>query len=157
MHSQARLVEVDQEWEGPCRRESKVQVFTAIFEEHQQCMRHCRKITSGRSPPVTTEEEWENLKFEIDLITRDRSSLPQMWLSPIMEAGEAIWKDYYSGEKLVESWKKPFWYSSRDYGDRCLGGYTDVPWEKSWDDTWPCVFHLDQSCPCSYPAQPLLR
>ena len=28
LHSQAKLIEVDREWEGACRRESQIQVFT---------------------------------------------------------------------------------------------------------------------------------
>merc|ERR1712052_53091 len=33
LHSQAKVIEVDREWEGPCRRESQVRVFTADFKE----------------------------------------------------------------------------------------------------------------------------
>ena len=72
---------MDREWEGPCRRESQVQVFTADFEYHHDCMDHCQKISNGHSPPVTTKDEWENLTREVELITRDISSLPYMWLS----------------------------------------------------------------------------
>ena len=78
LHSQVKVIEVDREWEGPCRRESKVQVFTADFRYHQDCMQHCEKIANGRSPPVKTEEEWENLTRELDLITEDRSILVRM-------------------------------------------------------------------------------
>ena len=81
LHSQAKEVEVDREWEGPCRRESKVQVFTADFFRQDFCMHLCQKISGGRSPPVTTREEWESLTREVDLITRDRSTLPFMWIS----------------------------------------------------------------------------
>ena len=61
LHSQAKLIEVDREWEGPCRRESQVQVFTADFKKHTDCMWHCQKISKGqgRAPPVITEEEWK--------------------------------------------------------------------------------------------------
>merc|ERR1712001_235424 len=38
LHSQAKVIEVDREWEGPCRRESQVQVFTADFRRHTDCM-----------------------------------------------------------------------------------------------------------------------
>ena len=44
LHSQAKVIEVDREWEGPCRRESQVQVFTAEFLWHHDCMQHCQKI-----------------------------------------------------------------------------------------------------------------
>ena len=78
LHSQAKMIEVDRDWEGACRRESQVQVFTADFKWQGDCMQHCKKIANGRSPPVTTEEKWENLTIEIDLITQDRSNLPYM-------------------------------------------------------------------------------
>ena len=38
--SQAKVIEMDREWEGPCRRESKVQVFPAEFVFHKDCMHH---------------------------------------------------------------------------------------------------------------------
>ena len=47
LHSQAKLIEVDREWDGPCRRESEVQVFTADFEWHHDCMQHCQKISNA--------------------------------------------------------------------------------------------------------------
>ena len=126
LRSQAKMIEVEMSWiEGPCRmRESEVQVFTANFKEHQECMQHCKKIVDGRSPAVTTEEEWENFKLEVDLITEDRSSLPYMWLSATKgdkdgklakldhwpeaivvnnETQKAIWRDFYSGQRL-DNW-----------------------------------------------------
>ena len=81
LHSKAKIIEVDRAWEGPCSKESQVQVFTADFQWHHDCMQHCQKISNGRSPSVNTEEEWDSLTREIDLITEDRSSLLYMWLS----------------------------------------------------------------------------
>ena len=183
LHSQAKVIEVDREWEGPCRRESQVQVFTADFEYHHDCMDHCQKISNGHSPPVTTKDEWENLTREVELITRDISSLPYMWLSATegdkdsklakldhwndtelvndeiknLEATETIWRDFYTGQRL-ENWTKPY-YSDHDrrYEDtyNCMLAYTDEPWEESWYE-WQC-YSYDKSCPCSYPTQPLLR
>ena len=69
LYSQAKMIEVDREWEGPCRRESRVQVFTADFNHHKDCMQHCQKISGGRSPPVTTRAEWEYLTGEVGQIT----------------------------------------------------------------------------------------
>ena len=146
-------------------------------------MHHCQKISGGRSPPVITKEEWENLTREIELITQDISSLPYLWLSATegdkdkelarldhwpeaelvnnerkkIEAIETIWRDFYTGRKL-ENWIKPY-YSDHDkrYGDtfNCMGAYTDEPWEQSWFE-WQSKSY-DMSCPCSYPTQPLLR
>ena len=147
-------------------------------------MLHCEKISAGRSPSVNTEEEWKNLTMEIDLITQDRSILPYMWLSATegdkngeiarldhwpetelvnnqtkkLEANETVWRDFYTGQRL-ENWTKPYYQSTEDTfkGDtyNCINTYTDEPHHDSWYE-WLCKSY-DQSCPCSYPAQPLLR
>ena len=45
LHSQAKVIEVDRgDWEGPCRRESKVKLFTADFQYHLDCMQHCDSV-----------------------------------------------------------------------------------------------------------------
>ena len=44
-------------------------------------MLHCQKIAKGRSPSVITNVDWKNLTREVDLIARDVSKLPWMWLS----------------------------------------------------------------------------
>ena len=187
LHSQAKEVEVDREWEGPCRRESKVQVFTADFFRQDFCMHLCQKISGGRSPPVTTREEWESLTREVDLITRDRSTLPFMWISATegyfpgnlgfdntwlwpdtevvnnktkkLESVETIWRDFYTGQRLGK-WTKPYYFSENDtmFGTthNCIHAYTDVLWDKSWFE-YECLEPSGRSCPCSYPAQPILR
>ena len=81
LHSKAKIVEVKEQTEGPCRRESKLNVFTAEFKSHQDCMHHCQKIAGGQSPPVGSLDEWKRFTGEIDLITPDRSKLAWMWLS----------------------------------------------------------------------------
>ena len=132
MHSQAKVVGVDKDWEGPCRRESKVHVFNAHFEWYQDCMHHCQKISGGRSPPVRNRQEWDNFTREIDLITHDRSIFPYLWISATegdqdlrlatldhwnemevvrgenitMKAIETVWRDFYDGERL-DNWTKP--------------------------------------------------
>ena len=160
LYSQAKMIEVDREWEGPCRRESQVHVFTAAFNWHHHCMHHCQKISGGRSPPVTTKEEWENLTREIDLITGDRSVMPWMWLSATegdkdsklarldhwpetdingtrkLEAVETIWRDFYTGQRM-DNWTKPYYHQDTmdtTYGDtfNCIFAFRDVPWHISW-------------------------
>ena len=101
LHSQAKIIEVDREWEGPCRRESKVQVFTAEFELQRDCMAHCQKL-SGRSPPVNTGEEWHNFTTDVDLITQDRSILPFLWLSATV--GDQTEKlDHWPNTEVVQN------------------------------------------------------
>ena len=176
---------MDQEWEGPCRRESKVQVFTFNDEHYQsECMRHCQKIRGSRSPPVLTAKQWENFKAEVDLITQDRVNLPWMWLTATkgdrnyklhtlshwpeqetvdnrtidLEAKGKVWRDYYTGERL-EDWSKPYYRQPSDkddgQGTNCMLGLTQFPWEKSWFE-WQCRYK-DMGCPCTYQARPLLR
>ena len=47
-------IEMVGELEGPCRRESVVNVYTAVFLHQRGCMEHCKKIGDGRIPPVRT-------------------------------------------------------------------------------------------------------
>ena len=134
LHSQAKLIEVDREWEGPCRRESQVQVFTGAGG-HRDCMEHCQKIVNGTSPPLNSKAEWQSLTKEVELITTDRDNIGHlMWLSATegdkdnklerlghwpereqngnetsdLEAVETIWRDFYSGQRL-DNWKKPYY------------------------------------------------
>ena len=131
---------------------------------------------------MNTEQEWGNLKIEIDLITQVRRNLPYMWLSGTegdkdnalgrrdnwpetelvenemkkLEAIETVWRDFYTGRRM-DTWPKPYYNEESLYGEthNCHIFYTDEPWEKSWNE-WECYLP-DQGCPCSYPAQPLLR
>ena len=174
LHSQARVIEVDREWEGPCRRESQVQIFMAEFQRHGDCMQHCKKIAMGRSPPVNTAEQWENFTMEVELITQDNSKLPSMWLSATegdqnqeltrldhwpqtelvknktkkLEAIETVWRDFYTGQRL-DNWTKPYYDNSEDtrHGDtyNCMLVRTNKPWHQSWEE-WQCKKY-DQSCP----------
>ena len=52
---------------GPCQRESSIAVFSddAKFPSATACMKFCQKL-GGRSPPVRTIKEWENLTKELD-------------------------------------------------------------------------------------------
>ena len=187
LHSQAKVIEVDREWEGPCRMESQVQVFTAGFKWHHECMHHCQKISGGRSPPVTTKGEWENLTREIDLITQNRSNFPFMWLSATegdvdqnlaklghwpetelvnnetlkLEAVETIWRDFYTGQRL-DNWTKP--YKSLELKDKLNGETYNCMYSynfnnQPWNKTWREweCSSFKMSCPCRYPTQPILR
>ena len=166
MHSQAKVVEVDREWEGPCRREAQVQVFTADFKKHIDCMQHCQKISAGISPPVITRKEWEILMREINMITPDRSKLPTMWLSATegdkgnqlatldhwpeteivdeealkLRAEETIWRDFYTGQRLQPynlTTLQP--YINQDKKDREYGSNYNcmqVLTNYDWDECW---------------------
>ena len=182
LHSQAKVIEVDRKWEGPCRRESQVQIFMADFKSHQDCMQHCEKIANGRSPPVTTEEEWESLKTGIYLVNPEiQMYVTDLWLSATegdknselerldhwpetelvenqtmkLEAVETIWRDFYTGQRL-NNWSLPYYEEDTKYNDtsNCMASWLmDI--DESWTE-WHC-YTFDMGCPCSYPAQPLLR
>merc|ERR1711963_419013 len=136
-------------------------------------MQHCQKIYGGRSPPVTTKEEWENLTREVDLVTQDLSVLPGMWLSATegdkdlmlahldyWNVTETIWRDFYTGTRLLDTWTKPYYSRQGDarYEDthNCMGALTDGNWDRSWFER-KCYVYGPSSCPCSSPTQVLLR
>ena len=44
LQSMAQMNKVNREWQGPCRKESKIYVFSSLdetFEKHHDCMHHC--------------------------------------------------------------------------------------------------------------------
>ena len=180
LHSQAKVIEVERKWAGPCRRESQVQVFGG--SNHQDCMHHCEKIKNGRSPPVTTEEEWESLWTELNLVNKDLSrTLTYIWISVTegdknnelerldhwpetelvknqtmkLEAVETIWRDFYTGQRL--NWSLS-WGSGKDTKyyetSNCLRAYMAFP--DSWSEMF-CNTDYTINCPCSYPVKPVLR
>ena len=129
LDSHAKVIEVDRELEGPCRREYKNKLFMTNFAWHHQCMTHCQKISTGRSPSLISEEHWRNLKEEVTMITRDHSIWPNMWLSGTegdknlklgtlsnwpddeivdnekekLEAKENVWRDHYSNARIAKA------------------------------------------------------
>ena len=67
LHSKARFVELDGGLESPCMTKARMNIFPMTeWHYHSDCMEHCKKL-GGRSPPVTTEQEWENLLKENNL------------------------------------------------------------------------------------------
>ena len=67
LHSKARVIEMDSA-KGPCRRESKMHVYPMTeAHQHSDCMQHCKKL-GGRSPPVTTYEEWKMFSEEVQIL-----------------------------------------------------------------------------------------
>ena len=133
LHSEAKVVKVDRDLEGPCRKKSKLQLFKANFKRQDTCMHHCQKIAWGRSPPVNTAEDWETLSKEIKLMTSDYQNALAFWLSAtrgtkkkklkslphwpetekvnnktvLLKAGKSIWRDFYTGQRL-DNTTEPF-------------------------------------------------
>ena len=143
-----------EELEGPCRRDSAMNVFTANYNQHSECMYHCEKLGKGRSPPIRTLEELKTLQTELQAITPNTMDLPWLWLSATDQKEEGVWRDFYTGERLGE-FAKP-WYSNDDQlGDQynCLNMYTDVSANISWGET---TCFNNRACPCKYNKQPVL-
>ena len=162
LSSQAKIVEVDRVLAGSCREESQVQVFSGSFTQ-QECMRHCQKIASGRSPSVVTGREWENLSRALNLITPEpHDDLPPfIWISATegdkdgnlkrlahwpeeerinnttvkLEASEGVWRDFYTGKRL-ENWRRPWW--DPEWNDTAYGETDNCMFIQYFDEdgTW---------------------
>ena len=83
-----------------------------------------------------------------------------------LEAAETVWRDFYTGKRLADfNWTKPYFEDDtrKHYGDthNCMFASLDdalgqnLPWNKSWSES-KC-FNRGSSCPCSYPAPPIIR
>ena len=162
--SRAKMVMLGQ-LEGPCNKESSMNVFTADFKRHSvatnkrigsACIEHCQKLGKGRSPPVRTLQELKTLQTELQALSPNISDLPRMWLSATDQEEEGVWRDSYTGERL-EQYSKP-WMTGHDgdHGDQynCLNMYTNQPANSYWHE-WECFAH-DRGCPCQYSHQPII-
>ena len=155
-----------EEYSEPCRSVSTMNVFH--MEElhfHSDCMEHCQKmggtvctstcikVGEGRSPPVTTLEEWNSFSMEVAAISPNMSAtIPKIWLASVKDVGEE-WKDFYTNHKLgnfTKPWSKPdHGISSR----KCYLTYlTNRPQDQSWD--YVLGFFLNMGCVCQYESQP---
>ena len=71
------------EWmNGPCWRESKIKVYQLDgIHDQTYCMMHCKKISNGRSPSVTTLEDWKWLIKEVASISTRNQDHCHLWLA----------------------------------------------------------------------------
>ena len=71
------------EWmNGPCWRESKIKVYQLDnIHDHALCMKHCKKISGGRSPSVATEKDWVWLVQEVEAISTQNQEHCHLWLA----------------------------------------------------------------------------
>ena len=82
----ATMLQLDKRIHSSCRKESSVNIFVMVGVHRQEdCMRHCQKLGDGRSPPVTTPQQWLSMQSEIEAIALENlghgTILPNMWLS----------------------------------------------------------------------------
>ena len=68
--------------EGPCWRESTIQVYQLdTIHAQSDCMEHCQKIGGGRSPAVGSLEEWVRMTREVNAISPRTQEHCHMWLA----------------------------------------------------------------------------
>ena len=69
---------------------------------------------------------------------------------------ETIWMNFLDRQRL-ENWTKTCYNKDEDNYEtyNCMAAFTDDPWEESWFESH-CKSY-NQSRPCSYPTQPLLK
>ena len=96
----------------------KVNFFTKRFWTYVDCMNHCKKL-GGRSPPVRTLQEWNEMELLMGEVMAHTPSPDLTFLSAIrgdsnngsnalslehwpkeIRNAEGGWRDYYTGEQL---------------------------------------------------------
>ena len=93
LHSKARFMMVDVlEDFFPCKKESKVTTYSALFKSASSCMNHCQKIGGGRGPTIGTLEEWEWVFEQYRTITPNIIPYPYFWLAAQDSGKEGVWK-----------------------------------------------------------------
>ena len=180
LHSKARWIDLDRGLESPCLAKPSINVFPMKeYHSHKFCMNHCKKL-GGKSPSLSTKQNWKDLWQEIKAVSPDLSKLPYSnWLSITegyddnddelkkldhwpkeIQAMEGMWRDFYTGEQL-ENFTKPWKSNNRDevVGDayNCVSFSPNVKEAetKSWTE-WQCK-RAGLGCPCTYETPPLIH
>ena len=150
LHSAATIQTLDR---TPCGRVSQIHVFTADFVFHEECMEHCKKVGSGRSPAVRTLQELSHLQDQLALITPHPGMLGYLWLAATDSEVEGEWRDYYTSDPL-EDYAKP-WHAGHDdkYGPAMNCLQYDNNYNELWE--WVCIAY-GTYCPCAYTRPPYL-
>ena len=156
LHSAARIEMMDKN--ELCRAESKVNVYTAEFEYHADCMHHCQKLGSGRSPPIRTFQELNKFQKELHALTHDLSVLPYLWVAATDEKVEKEWRDFYFEEDKLDNYTLP-WMPGHDgkFGEEknCMMWFTD--WQDGKFLYEGACKNKNMACACQYARQPILR
>ena len=84
-------------WDGPCWKEQGLIIFQRDFKTMPECMDHCKTI-GGRSPPVRTLKEWQNLETNLD--NAIPNTMRPIWLAVKRDGKYDVWKDYYTEDEL---------------------------------------------------------
>ena len=88
LEDNATMLQLDKHIHSSCRKESSVNIFVMDrLHRQEDCMRHCQKLGDGRSPPVTTHQQWLSMQSEIEAIVlediafRNSDIVRWLWLS----------------------------------------------------------------------------
>ena len=84
-------------WDGPCWKKKDLIIFQRDFKNMPECMDHCKTI-GGRSPPVRTLKEWQNLETNLD--NAIPNTMRPIWLAVKRDGKYDEWKDYYTEDEL---------------------------------------------------------
>ena len=81
LRSKVKGVDLDSEFDNPCRVEPPINNFSIKEDHHQKdCMNHCKKL-GGRSSSVRTQKDWEQLLKDMKALSPDTTRFPDTWLA----------------------------------------------------------------------------
>ena len=140
--------------EDLCRRESKIQVFTAPIGGLEHCKDICGKIQHGVMATMRSSRESQDLFNRIDEVLVAKG-VPTMaariavaaWV-PIHRAGEGSWIDEYNKDPVEDI----TWAKGHPTSDLCA--IYVIPWKGL--GSYHCTVDIKTAfiyCPCSFPVQ----
>ena len=140
--------------EDLCRRESKIQVFTAPTGGLEHCKDICGKIQNGVMATMRSSRESQDLFNRVDEVlvakgapTRAARIAVAAWV-PIHRAGEGSWIDEYNKDPVEDI----TWAKGHPASDLCA--IYVLPWKGL--GSYHCTVDIKKSfiyCPCSFPVQ----
>ena len=143
--------------EDLCRRESRIQVFTAPVQM-DQCKNLCNKIQNGTMATVRNRTETEELFARVDEVLWPRGGEATQagtvtfsgWV-PIVRTSSGSWIDLYSKDPVTDiAWAKA------NPTDQPCALYV-IPWKGL--GSYSCTVNTKIvfiSCPCLFPVRPQL-
>ena len=138
---------------GPCQSDSSLSIFLddTLFRTATACMAFCQKL-GGRSPPVRTLHEWENLTKELDILIPNPSEGLKLWLAIRLDntrkdSTGKEWKDFYTVEPLA-NYTKP-WMNGDDVSDFVkMIKETHKNGTRTWQWNRDTPISKELGCPC---------
>ena len=143
--------------EDLCRKESKIQIFTAPMASLGQCKNLCMKIDNGTMASVRSLNESKEMFNRIgQVLIKDgkpnsAGKISQAGWAPIIKAENGSWVDLYSHTLVNEI----LWAKGEPTSHQCAI-YVDA-WKGL--SSYSCTVNTKLSfiyCPCVFPIQPKL-